>query len=124
MKKNQNETPQSDTIFIRGAFFDLLDDPWKYIGREQQSARYIRDGLPVVKGGIIKDFGPFDELSPKYPDQSITHRQNRRIMPGFHDRHIHFPQVRVLGAYGKQLLDWLQIWIFPEEIKYVNRDYA
>jgi guanine deaminase len=124
MKKNQIETSQSGMTLIRGAFFDFLDDPWKYIGREHESARYIRDGLLVVEGGIIKDFGAFDELSPKYPDQPVTHIQNRIIMPGFIDGHIHFPQVRVLGAYGKQLLDWLQIWIFPEEIKYANRDYA
>jgi guanine deaminase len=32
--------------------------------------------------------------------------------------------VRVLGAYGNQLLDWLQTWIFPEEVKYRDRDYA
>ena len=77
MKKNQSETSQSGITLIRGAFFDFLDDPWKYIGREHESARYIRDGLLVVEGGIIKDFGPFDELSPKYPDQPITHIQNR-----------------------------------------------
>ena len=32
--------------------------------------------------------------------------------------------MRVLGAYGNQLLDWLQNWIFPEELKYSDRDYA
>jgi guanine deaminase len=32
--------------------------------------------------------------------------------------------VRVLGAYGNQLLDWLQTWIFPEERKYADRGYA
>ena len=32
--------------------------------------------------------------------------------------------MRVLGAYGEQLLDWLQNWIFPEELKYSDRDYA
>jgi guanine deaminase len=124
MENNQTETPMPETTLVRGAFFDLLDDPWKYIGREQDAARYIRDGLLVIKDGIIQNFGPFEELAPKYPNQQITHIQNRLILPGFIDGHIHFPQVRVLGAYGKQLLDWLQIWIFPEEIKYANRDYA
>lgn len=124
MIENQNETAISDITLIRGSFFDLLEDPWKHIGKEQESARYIRDGLMVVKDGIIHDFGNFEELSSKYPELPVTHIQNRLILPGFIDGHIHFPQVRVLGAYGKQLLDWLQIWIFPEEIKYANRDYA
>lgn len=109
---------------IRGTFFDFVDDPWKHIGHEHEAARFTRDGLLVVNNGIIVDFGPFDEISPRYPDLSITHLQNRLILPGFIDGHIHFPQVRVLGAYGAQLLDWLTTWIFPEEEKYKDRDYA
>ena len=100
---------------IRGTFFDFIDDPWKHIGHEQDAARFIRDGLLVVKDGIIEDFGTFADVSRRHPDLPVTHLQNRLILPGFIDGHIHFPQVRVLGAYGAQLLDWLQTWIFPEE---------
>ncbi len=109
---------------IRGRFFDFVDDPWKHVGREHEAARFVRDGLLIVKGGIIQDFGPHDELGPRHPDVPVTHLPDRLILPGFIDGHIHFPQVRVLGAYGSQLLDWLQTWIFPEEIKYSDRDYA
>ncbi len=96
---------------IRGAFFDLMDDPWKSIGRESEAARFVRDGLLVVKDGMIADFGPFDEVSRRNPGVEVTHLTRRLILPGFIDGHIHFPQVRVLGAYGNQLLDWLQNWI-------------
>jgi guanine deaminase len=109
---------------IRGTFFDLIDDPWKHVGREAEAARFVADGLLVVRGGVITDFGPFDEVSNRHSDLTVTHLPNRLILPGFIDGHIHFPQVRVLGAYGNQLLDWLQTWIFPEEIKYSDRDYA
>ena len=109
---------------IRGTFFDFIDDPWKYIGHEWDTARFIRDGLLVVKDGVIEDFGTFADVSRRHPDIPVTHLQNRLILPGFIDGHIHFPQVRVLGAYGNQLLDWLQTWIFPEELKYRDRDYA
>ena len=109
---------------IRGTFFDFIDDPWKYIGHEWDTARFIRDGLLVVKDGVIDDFGTFADVSRRHPDIPVTHLQNRLILPGFIDGHIHFPQVRVLGAYGNQLLDWLQTWIFPEELKYRDRDYA
>jgi guanine deaminase len=112
------------TTAIRGTFFDLLDDPWKYVGREPEAARFVQDGLLVVENGIIKAFGPFAEVSPKFSGVPVTHIQNRIIVPGFIDGHIHFPQTRVLGAYGLQLLDWLQTWIFPEELKYANREYA
>lgn len=109
---------------IRGTFFDFVDDPWKYAGKEQEAARFIRDGLLVVKDGLIADFGPFADVSPRHPDIPVTHLPNRILMPGVIDGHIHFPQVRVLGAYGNQLLDWLQTWIFNEELKYRDREYA
>jgi len=109
---------------IRGTFFDFVDDPWKHAGNEQAAARFLRDGLLVIKDGIIADFGPFADVSPRHPNIPVTHLPHRIIMPGFIDGHIHFPQVRVLGAYGNQLLDWLQTWIFNEELKYRDRDYA
>ncbi|KHK01351.1 guanine deaminase [Desulfovibrio sp. TomC] len=109
---------------IRGTFFDFLDDPWKHIGQEKEAARFIRDGLLVVKNGRIEDFGPFTEVSARHAEMAITHLPGRIIMPGFIDGHIHFPQVRALGAYGNQLLDWLQNSIFPEEVKYNDRAYA
>ncbi|MEA4857576.1 MAG: guanine deaminase [Solidesulfovibrio sp.] len=109
---------------IRGMFFDFLDDPWKHAGKEQEAARFVPDGLLVVENGTITDFGPFEEVSARHPGLPVTHIQNRLILPGFIDGHIHFPQVRVLGAYGNQLLDWLQKWIFPEESKYADREYA
>jgi guanine deaminase len=109
---------------IRGSFFDFVDDPWKHPGHEQEAARFTRDGLLVVRDGLVEDFGAFADVSRRHPGLQVTHLPNRLILPGFIDGHIHFPQVRVLGAYGNQLLDWLQRWIFPEEVKYRDRDYA
>ena len=111
-------------IGIRGAFFDFIDDPWKHVGREHEAARFHADGLLVVKDGIIVDFGDHDDIAPRHAALSITHIEDRLILPGFIDAHIHMPQTRVLGAYGEQLLPWLQKWVFPEEAKYRDRDYA
>jgi len=109
---------------IRGTVFDFIDDPWKHVGQEHESARFFKDGLLVLEDGIIQDFGDYADLAPKYSGVEITHIQDRLILPGFIDGHIHFPQTRVLGAFGEQLLPWLQHSIFPEEIKYRDRDYA
>lgn len=109
---------------IRGSFFDFKDNPWNHTGREQDAARFIRDGLLVVRDGIIADFGPFAEVTERHAGLEITSIPGRLILPGFIDGHIHFPQVRAIGAYGKQLLEWLQAWILPEELKYRDRAYA
>ena len=109
---------------IRGSFFDFIDDPWKHVGKEEHSARFIADGLLIIEDGKITAFGPFDQLSGQYKSIAPTHIIGRLILPGFIDGHIHVPQTRVLGEFGQQLLPWLKEWIFPEEMKYKDRSYA
>jgi guanine deaminase len=112
------------TTGIRGAFFDFVDDPWKHVGRERDAARFHADGLLVIEDGRIADFGAFDAVASRHRGLAITHLQDRLILPGFIDGHIHFPQTRVIGAFGEQLLSWLQVWVFPEELKYKDPAYA
>jgi guanine deaminase len=114
----------SASCAIRGSFFDFVDDPWKHPGHEDRAARFVGDGLLVVRDGIVADFGNFADLSRRHADLPLTHLEDRLILPGFIDGHVHFPQLRVLGVFGNQLLDWLQTWIFPEELKYKDRVYA
>ena len=109
---------------IRGTFFDFVDDPWKHVGSEHEAARFTLDGLLVIDDGIIVAFGDFDEVAPAYPGIDPTVIADRIIMPGFIDGHIHVPQTRVLGAFGQQLLPWLNDTVFPEEARYSDREYA
>lgn len=112
---------------IRGAFFDLIDNPWELADRdidESRSARFIADGLLVIDDGRIIDFGPYADTAPKHAGIEITAYKDRLIMPGLIDGHTHFPQIRVIGAYGRQLLEWLQEYIFPEESLYFDPEYA
>jgi guanine deaminase len=78
----------------------------------------------VVEKGRIVDFGAYRSVARRHRKLKVRHVEDRLILPGFIDGHIHFPQTRVLGAYGEQLLPWLQKWVFPEEIKYKKRSYA
>ena len=45
-------------------------------------------------------------------------------MPGFINCHVHYPQTRVVAAYGNKLLEWLTTTIFPEELKFRDSAYA
>jgi guanine deaminase len=46
------------------------------------------------------------------------------VLPGLIDAHIHFPQYRMLAAPGKDLLDWLTRFTFPEESRFASAEYA
>ncbi len=114
----------SKTVAIRGTFLDFIDDPWHHVGAEEKAARFFADGLLVIEDGRIKAFGAYKDLSARYAGVETSHLIHRLILPGFIDGHIHVPQTRILGAFGRQLLGWLQFSVFPEELKYKDRSYA
>ncbi|MBE9146712.1 guanine deaminase [Planktothrix mougeotii] len=107
---------------FRSSFLDFIADP--FYESEENSVRYIPDGLLVVEAGIIKDFDHYNTLKEKYQGFTITHYPDLLIMPGFIDTHIHFPQTEMIASYGKQLLDWLNQYTFPTERKFSSREYA
>src|SRR5260221_3373734 len=109
---------------IRATFLDFIEDPWRHVGRESEAARFHADGLLVVEDGRVADFGAHDEVAARHAGLVVTTIPDRLILPGFIDGHVHFPQTRVLGAFGEHLLPWLEKWVFPEEIKFKDRAYA
>ena len=107
---------------VRGSFLDFLADP--FYRDEEQAVRFIPDGLLVIDGERIKDFGPAAEIGKAYAGvETVTYR-DRLITPGLIDTHIHYPQTEVIAAYGEQLLEWLEKYIFPAELKFRDKTYA
>ncbi|MEC7119678.1 MAG: guanine deaminase, partial [Pseudomonadota bacterium] len=46
--------------------------------------------------------------------------RGKLIMPAFIDTHCHYPQSKVIGSYGRQLLDWLNDYTFPTEASFTD----
>ena len=46
------------------------------------------------------------------------------MMPGFIDTHVHFPQLDIIASYGHCLIDWLNTYTFPEEMRFADPGYA
>ncbi|WP_010322091.1 guanine deaminase [Marinobacterium stanieri] len=107
----------------RASLLDSQGDPAE-VGLEH-SCRYFEDGLLVVENGHILAIGPASELLPTLTaDIPVHHFKDALITPGFIDTHIHYPQTGVLGAYGNQLLDWLENHTFPAEQAFASREHA
>ncbi len=117
--QNQSSTEQ---LAIRGSFLDFVGDPFYCPAAE--SVRYVADGLLVLEQGKIKAFGPYDALNAEYGSLPTTAYPERLIVPGFIDTHVHYPQTGMIAAYGEQLLEWLDQYIFPTEEKFQDKDYA
>ena len=109
---------------FRGQFLDIAEDvdcPSEIEGR----VRHFEDGLLLVRNGHIEYFGDWEEgkyqISENCP---VNIHSDTLIIPGFVDTHIHFPQAEIVGAYGEQLLEWLENYAFPAEKQYKEKEYA
>ena len=90
-----------------------------------RSHRYVHDGLVVMQGGLIRAVGDAATLLRTLPPgTAVDHHPDGLVMPGFVDAHIHYPQTRVIGSYGAQLLEWLQRYTFPQEERLRDPDVA
>ncbi|MFS7307823.1 guanine deaminase [Rahnella inusitata] len=117
------------TRAVRGNFFDIREPVLNPHELEAQ-VRYIEDGLMLLSGGHIVWLGDGREGEGKLAQArqtaglEIDDYRDKLIVPGFVDTHIHYPQTEMIGAYGEQLLEWLQRYTFPTEQQYHCADYA
>jgi guanine deaminase len=83
------------------------------------------DAIVVMDGGKIIACGPADEILRDIPDNmDVQHYSDSLILPGFIDCHVHYPQTEIIGAYGKQLIDWLNKYTFVAEQRFKDKSHA
>lgn len=85
---------------------------------------YLPDGALVVSGGKVVETGTYTDIQLRYPDAAVTDYRDYLLMPGLIDSHVHFPQIEMVGMYGRRLLDWLNDYTFPAEQAYQSADLA
>ncbi|WP_437615664.1 guanine deaminase [Erwinia sp. V71] len=110
------------TMRIRASFFDFLA-PAETPQAIAAQARYLDDGVLTLHDGKIVSLEAWQEGHHRQSSELIDLR-GRLIVPGFVDSHIHYPQTEMIGAFGEQLLEWLNTYTFPVESQYHCADYA
>lgn len=81
------------------------------------------DSWVVCENGISR--GVFKELPAEYKDFQQIIYQDKLIIPGLTDLHVHAPQYAFRGlGMDLELIDWLNTNTFPEEMKYADLGYA
>jgi guanine deaminase len=111
------------THVVLGRTLTFHDDP--DIAGERASHAYEERGAVVIDhDGRIAWTGPKAELPEAYAHMPADDYGDMIVTAGFIDAHIHFPQYRMLAAPGKDLLDWLNRFTFPEEGRYSDAHHA
>ena len=82
-------------------------------------------GVLIDDRGFIASCGPWAHLAPQLgPAVQQIDRRGQLLMPGFIDTHVHSAQMDVIASYGTQLLDWLERYTFPAELKFAQTQHA
>lgn len=89
-----------------------------------RAVHHAHGAVAVDDEGRIAWTGEFQKLPEHWREAPIDDYGELLVLPGFIDAHIHFPQYRMLAAPGKDLLDWLRRFTFPEESRYADPRYA
>lgn len=114
--------PQGSVTAIRGALLTFSGDPF---ADGSDVCRYESDAIVAMAEGRIVDCGAASDVQPRLPPKTrVTHYTNALISAGFIDAHVHYPQLPVIGAGGKPLLEWLTAYTFPAEVRFADAAYA
>ncbi len=108
---------------IRGCIVTFTGNP--FITPPQECVEIMEDAVVVMENGVISDVGQAADVMARLGvDVGVEHYPDSLILPGFIDCHVHYPQTEIIGAYGKQLIDWLNKYTFVAEQKFDDADYA
>lgn len=93
-------------------------------GDWQDTVLFDSAGGVLIENGRISATGNGAALRKANPDAEVTNYGDAIISAGFVDAHMHYPQTGIIASWGKQLIDWLNTYTFPEESRFGDKAYA
>ena len=91
--------------------------------QDKSTLKVFENSFLVCVDGKSK--GVFKTLPEEYKNLPLKDYEDKLIIPGMVDLHVHAPQYAFRGmCMDLELMDWLNQYTFPEEEKYTNLDYA
>jgi guanine deaminase len=112
---------EQKTLLI-GSTLECTDDPFAMDW--QHAVRINTQGAVLIEDGMITLLGDAGPMRAAHPEAKVHDYGDKLICPGFIDAHVHFPQTAMIASWGKRLIDWLNTYTFPEEMRFADRDYA
>ncbi len=78
----------------------------------------------LIRDGSVVDLGTRAAMQALAPAATLRDHGGDLVLAGFVDAHVHYPQTAMIASWGKRLIDWLNSYTFPEEMKFGDRAYA
>lgn len=112
------------TIAIRGPVLTYTGDAFQ--NGLESTKHYEPDAIVAMADGKITHFGAAHQVRDLLPrgTKVEVYGKDTVILAGFIDCHVHYPQTQIIGAYGEQLIDWLNTYTFVAEQQFADKEYA
>jgi guanine deaminase len=105
---------------LLGQVIRFQGDPFE----SPDAAQPLTHGAVLVDAGRIVAVGDAATLRAQAPAARVHDYGQKLISAGFVDAHVHYPQTAIIASWGKRLIDWLNTYTFPEEMRFADRAYA
>jgi len=107
---------------LLGQTLSFTGDPFK--DAWQDCVLFDSTGGILITDSKIVATGDAATLRAQNPQAKITDYGDKLMIAGFVDAHMHYPQTAMIASWGKQLIDWLNTYTFPEESRFSDASYA
>ena len=115
-------TPESDDsndnaidLIVYGDYVISMDD----------DASVYEAGAVAINDGVILAVGSAGDISAEYTARESLAGDGRIVMPGLVNGHSHAAMTLLRGvADDLALMDWLQNYIFPAEVEFVDAEFV
>ncbi len=111
----------TQTRLLIGQTLSFESDPFQ---DGPEAATHTANGGVLIEDGLISKIGDAATLKSDHPDAALTDYGSKLILPGFIDAHVHYPQTAIIASWGKRLIDWLNTYTFPEEMRFHDPEFA
>lgn len=112
------------TELFRATIFHTPENPFLLDISDPRSLVCHEDGGLLVVGGRVAACGDYEAIRAANSAATTIDWRGGFVVPGFIDAHVHFPQLRIIGAMGRTLIDWLEYVALPEESRMADARYA
>ncbi|AHD00335.1 guanine deaminase [Leisingera methylohalidivorans] len=106
---------------LKGRVLSFAGSP--FAAERPEDAVRLLDAV-AVRDGRVAGAGPLAQMQALLPQAETLDHSGKLIMAGFVDAHVHYPQTAIIASWGKRLIDWLNSYTFPEEMRFADRAYA
>lgn len=107
---------------LRGQTLSFSGDP--FLSPWEEVTHLESEGGVLIEDGQIVVVGSGAQMRKEHPDAQVTDYGHDLITAGFIDSHMHYPQTGIIASWGKQLIDWLNTYTFPEEARFADPAFA